>query len=95
VARGAPIGYLADDDLYLHPGSAVGRAKEAARSIDEPLNIREDTMGHYLRDGGHLQSSGKDKRIRTRRRFGGRQESYWHLSSTFLEEPVGEDDDKG
>src|SRR5215216_498770 len=95
VARGAPIGYLADDGLYLHPGSAVGRAKEAARSIDEPLNIREDTMGHYLRDGGHLQSSGKDKRIRTRRRFGGRQESYWHLSSTFLEEPVREDDDKG
>jgi hypothetical protein len=95
MAKGATIGYLADDGLYLDPTNTMAQVKRAGEAIDEPFHVSVTTMGHHLKDGDYLLSARKGRGIKVRKRFGGQQVGYWHVAQAFLDEPGDPEDEAG
>jgi hypothetical protein len=85
--RGARIGWVEGDDLYVLPEAAFAVVQRMAQEGGEPIAIGCKTLSKRLCEQQHLVSSGQERqRLTVRKLLEGRQRNVLHLRSSALGE---------
>lgn len=83
--KGARIGWLEGDDIYLQPDASYSCVQELARSQNESLTVSVQTMRRRLKDKGFLASWDEASQTNTvRRTLEGKRQPVLHLRKSIL-----------